>query len=215
MFPVNARHFKISNSFEALARDYAENKKWKEAIESSKEWFLDLPFSKGSVLFGNNIAIHKLGDHNLAIEVAELGLRSHPNDAQLLNNIIYSLLIENRIEEAETLFQKIKKDEIYSLNDTGICLTATRGLYFFRKGFVEKGRSLYYESMELAEKLQRKHLFSSAFINYTREELLFGKEDVTPLISKLSEIIKEYNGKDIADDARNVIDLYNKRKNTF
>jgi len=212
LLPVNSQGFKLINSFEALARDFAEHKKWEEAIECSKKWFLDLPFSKGSVLFANDIAIHKLKDHSLAVEVAKLGLDSHPNDAQLLNNIIYSLCIENKIEEAEILFQKVKKDDLTSLNDIGICLTATKGLYYFRKGIPDAGRKLYLEAIHLAEKLQRNYLLSSALINYIREEILLGKEDVSPIITKLGEIIKLYDGKDLADDARTVIELYNQRK---
>jgi len=214
LLPVNSQRFKLINSFEALARDFAEHKKWEEAIECSIKWFLDLPFSKGSVLFANDIAIHKIRDHNLAVKIAKLGLDSHPNDATLLNNIIYSLCIENKVEEAEILFQKVKRDDIFSLNDIGICLTATKGLYFFRKGIPDAGRKLYFEAMQLAERLQRNYFFSSALINYTREEILLGKEDVSPIISKLNEIIKQYDGKDLADDARIVIDLYNQRKSS-
>ena len=38
-----------------------------------------------------NFAFNKLKDNLQAVEIAKLGLLSHPNDPHLLNNIIYSL----------------------------------------------------------------------------------------------------------------------------
>jgi hypothetical protein len=144
--------------------------------------------------------------------VAKLGLASHPNDAHLLNNILYSLCLQNKLDEADILFKKVRKEDLNSLNETGICLTATKGLYFFRKGIPDAGRKLYQEAIQLADTLHQNYLFASALINYTREEILLGEEDVSPIISKLNEIIKVYAGKELDDDARAVIDLYNQIK---
>ncbi|RZK06559.1 MAG: hypothetical protein EOO46_15150 [Flavobacterium sp.] len=212
LIPINTQQFNLINSFEANARDYAEHEKWGEAIESSKKWFLDLPFSKGSILFGNDIALNKLKNHELAVNVAKIGLVSHPNDPLLLNNIIYSLCIQNKLDEASNFLKQIKKDDIQSKTGVAICLSATKGLYFFRSGFIEAGRNLYYEAMRVAKENNNIELHSLAYINYTREEILTGTENVDELIPRLREIKKRFPGKDIIDEAEEVIKLFEDKK---
>lgn len=209
---INPSQFQLINSFEAMALDFSEQKKWNESIESSKKWFLDLPFSRASVLFGNEIASRKLKDHNTAVEVAKLGLISHPNDAHLLNNIIYSLCLQNKTDEAKRYLEMVKKEDMHTNNDTAICLTATRGLLVFRQGFHEVGRQLYLESMKMSKANGNNYLNSLALINYIREEILLGVEDVSEIIPNLEQIAKYYKGKDIAEEANEVITLYKKGK---
>jgi tetratricopeptide (TPR) repeat protein len=209
---VNPSQFQLINSFEAMAMDFSEQKKWKESIECSKKWFFDLPFSRTSVLFGNEIASRKMKDHNEAVAVAKLGLVSHPNDAHLLNNIIYSLCLQNKTDEAKIYLDMVKKEDHNVTNDTAICLTATRGLYYFRIGFHDIGRQLYLESMKMSNASGNIYLNSLALINFIREEILIGEEDVSEIIQNLHIIAKHYDGKDIAEDANEVISLYNNKK---
>lgn len=210
---INPSQFQLINSFEAMAMDFSEQKKWKESIECSKKWFFDLPFSRTSVLFGNEIASRKLKDHNQAVEVAKLGLISHPHDAHLLNNIIYSLCLQNKTDEAKKYLDLVKKEDMHANNDTAICLTATRGLYVFRKGLHDIGRQLYLESMRMSQASGNNYLNSLALINYTREEIILGIEDMSEIIPNLQKIAKHYDGKDIAEEANEVITLYEKKKN--
>jgi pentatricopeptide repeat protein len=212
---INPSEFKVINSFEALARDSAQHKKWNDAIDYSKSWFLDIPFSKAAVTFANEIAYNKLKDHKLAVEIAKAGLVSHPNDPQLINNIIYSLCLQNKLDEAEAFLQRIKKEDIEPNSVHQICLTASRGLFLFRKGFREAGRLLYFESMKLSKEINNLYLNSSAYVNYCREEVLAGEIDCSDLIPRLKDIIKHFPGLDIADDANRIINLFDKsRSNT-
>lgn len=210
--PINPLQFQVVNSFEAMARDFSSQKKWQESIDCSKKWFFDLPFSKMAVLFGNEIASSKLKDHNQAVEIAKLGLISHPNDAHLLNNIIYSLCLQNKIEEAEEYLKSVRKEDMLAKNENGICLTATRGLYLFRKGFHDIGRQLYLESIQMAQESGNVYLNSLALVNYIREEILLGEEDLTEIIPHLNRIAKHYEGKDIADDANEVLELFHNKE---
>ncbi len=206
---ININDFRLINSFEANAREYAEQENWQESINFSKKWFFDQPFSKLGVLFGNEIASRKLKDSNQAVEVAKLGLLSHPNDPHLLNNIIYSLCLQNKIEEAEKYLKDVKREDIKSRNFSGICLTATKGLLYFRKGFYDVGRQLYFESMTMAKEENNSYLSSLAFINYVREEILIGNKDIAQAIPDLEKISKINEGKDIGNDAKEVIQLFN------
>ena len=165
------------------------------------------------VLFGSEIASRKLKNHNQAVELAKLGLLSHPNDPQLLNNIAYYLCLQDKIEDAGDYLEKVRKEDLSGKNIHGICLTAIRGLYFFRKGFHEKGRQLYLESIQMAQDKGDVYLNALAFVNYVREEILVGTEDISELIPSLDKIAKYYEGKDISNDAKEVMEQYNKRVN--
>lgn len=204
---IDPTKFNVINSFEALARDAKENKNWGKAIEFSKNWFLDLPFSKGGILFGSEIATNKLKDHSKAVEIAKLGLISHPNDHQLLNNIVYSLCLDNKVEEAEKYFNKIRINHLDDSDINKVCITATHGLLHFRKGQPELGREYYIEAMQLAKEFNNSYLGSLAFVNYSREEILRNEEDTTPIVSKLLEIKKNTTNEDVSTLVDEVIDL--------
>ncbi len=212
--PVNPFDFDLINSYEAQARDLYEKREWQRAIDCSKRWFFDLPFSKRSVSFGNEIASSKLKDHNQAVEIASLGLISHPNDAHLLNNIVYSLCLQDKTEDARKYLNSVKKEDMNSKNETGICLTATRGLFSFRVGLHEEGRNLYYKSIQMAKESGNLYLNSLAIVNYIREEFLLGVVDVTEAIPILEKIAKhpKLNGKDIVEEANDVIKLFREGK---
>lgn len=207
---VDPNKFNLVNSFEASAREFFDEGNWQESIDFSKKWFFDQPFSKLGVLFGNEVASRKLKDNNQAVEVAKLGLISHPNDPHLLNNIIYSLCLQNKTDEADLFFQKIKKEDLNSRDFSGICLTATRGLLYFRKGYHDLGRKYYEEAIKIANEEKQTYFSSLAFINYIREEILIG-EDAKDALPTLDKIIRSNIGKEIADDAKDVIDLYKKK----
>lgn len=211
---IDPSKFNVRNSFEALARDAKENKDWVNALEFSKNWFLDLPFSKGAVLFGSDIATHKLKDNAKAVEIAKLGLVSHPNDHQLLNNIVYYLCLDNKVEEAQKEFDRIKINQLEDSDINKVCITATKGLLNFRKGKTELGRKFYLESMQLAKEINNSYLSSLAFVNYSREEVLRNEEDLKLFVPKLLEIRKNTINEDIASLADEVIESI-QRKNNF
>lgn len=205
---LDLNNFNLVNSFEANARENFEKGLWQNSIDDSKNWFFDQPFSKMGILFGNEVASRKLKDDNQAVEIAKLGLLSHPNDPHLLNNIIYSLCIQNKIEEANQFLNDVRKEDLSSSNFSGICLTATRGLLAFRSKNYELGRKLYIESIEIANFENNAYLSSLAFINYIREEIFANEHDVSDAIPRLEAISKNNIGKDIANDANEVIQLF-------
>ena len=208
---VDPNKFNLVNSFEASAREFFDEGNWQESINHSKKWFFDQPFSKLGVLFGNEVASRKLRDNHQAVEVAKLGLISHPHDPHLLNNIIYALALQNKLTEADQFLKKVKKEDLNSREYVGICLTATKGLLFFRKGFHDLGRKYYANAIKIANEEKLAYLSSLAFINYIREEILIGI-DVKEAIPSLDSIIKNNVEKDIAEDAKEVLELYKQKQ---
>lgn len=211
LFPINSIEMNLANSFEAKARDFAEKEKWIQALEFSKKWFLDLPFSKGSILFANNIAINKLKDHEIAANIGKLGLLAHPHDPVLLNNIIYSLSIQNKIEEAKLLLEKVDRIDLSSKNDNKVCLLATKGLLNYRTGNLEIARKFYKESIDLAIEIDNKQLVTKALVNMAREEILIGTDDISDVVTYLKSFSKKSDDEDLKDDIKSVIELYEKR----
>lgn len=207
---VNPEEYKLVNSFEAAAREKFDRGSWQDSINSSKDWFFDQPFSKLGLLFGNEVASRKLKDENQAVELAKLGLVSHPNDAHLLNNIVYGLCIQDKTEEAERYLQRVKKDDFQS-GDSAIYLTATKGLLYFRQGLHDLGRQYYLESMEMANENKNLYYRSVAYINYLREEIRIG-QDVSEGITHLEKIIKTSENPDVVSDAKDVLILYQTTK---
>ncbi|RZJ49643.1 MAG: hypothetical protein EOO44_17905 [Flavobacterium sp.] len=206
---VDPNKFNLINSFEASARDFFDEGNWQESIHQSKKWFFDQPFSKLGVLFGNEVASRKLRDNNQAFEIAKLGLISHPHDPHLLNNIIYALSLQNKLDEAESYLRKVKKEDLNSREYAGICLTATKGLLYFRKGLYDLGRKYYANAIKIANEEKISYLSSLAYVNYIREEILIG-QNVKEMMPTIDKILKSNIGKDIAEDAKEVIELYKK-----
>ena len=151
-------------------------------------------------------------NHDIAVEIGKLGLLSHPHDPILLNNIIYSLCLNNNIQEAELLFQKVNKSDLLSKGINNICLLATKGLLYYRKGNPEHARALYLEAMELAKSTGHKSYISKAFVNMTREEILLGQQVMSDAIPKLKDISKKTDDEDLKIDIQEVLDIYNKKR---
>ncbi len=206
---VNPTSFNTVNSYEALARDCFEKEMYLESYEYSVKWFLDMPFSKVPILFGSHVAGAMLNNNEKAVEICKAGLISHPRDLELINNILYSLCVLNKLGEAESYLERVKTIPIDNdVNKT--CLTATRGLYFFRKGFHDLGRDFYKQAIELAGEIKNKYLFNLAFVNYCREEVLINSEYAKELFESMDVILKGETSKDITNLKLEVIKLYQK-----
>ncbi len=186
---IDVNTFNIDNNFEAKARSSSERGEWNNSIDYAKLWFLDMPFSRNAILFGSEIAANNMNNHNDAAALYKAGLTAHPNDPQMLNNIVYSLCLENNLIEAEKYLPKLKLGSKENIQHQ-ICKTATRGLYYYRKGLAEFGRNLYFEAIEKAAESNNQNLASIAFVNYVREELLYKKNIDVESLNKIKELKK-------------------------
>jgi tetratricopeptide (TPR) repeat protein len=97
-------------------------------------------FSTLSVLLGDY-----LGRYREAAEVCEVGLEAHPDVWRLGNSLAYALLMAGEIERANSVLQRYTRH-------VGVdpYFTATRGLYFLRRGYQERGVALYRKAVALA-----------------------------------------------------------------
>ncbi|MCP4986143.1 MAG: hypothetical protein GY928_08775 [Colwellia sp.] len=209
LFEINPIDYEVHNKYEALAREYYHNKQWDQALKSSVSWFCDLPFSKQPVMYGSHIANDILDKREIAIKLLRAGLVSHPNDAQIINNLAYSLALGNNLSEAESYIRKLRN---WSKIDpiTKICLNATNGLISFRKGQQDKGRYLYLKAIEETRSSKNGNFKWLAELNYAREEILYKTEYVESVIKIVNKIPEKTEYPQVNKLKESVIKMYHK-----
>lgn len=187
LFEINPDSYNVKSIFEALALYKYFNNDYEEAFNQSKKWFLDLPFSKRPVIYGSHIATSLLDKPGDATILLKAGLYSHPHDPQIINNLAYSLVLENQITEAEYYMKEI--DKVSDINtNTKICLTATQGLISFRKGQISDGIDLYESAIRSAKSFNNNYLIWLAKLNFARELIISSScknSKIDNLISKI------------------------------
>lgn len=201
----------VNHNFEALALENFHNKKLNEALDYTFRWFLDMPFSKRPIMFGAHIASSLLYDQEKSRGFLKAGLISHPNDPQIINNLVYSLALENNTNEALSYLNKLPQISGVE-KSTQICLTATRGLVFFRSGFHEEGRKNYLKAIEEAKELKSQYYTSLAFLNYAREEIIINSGLIESVIDVVKKIPESKTDLDINELKHEVLHLYSKIK---
>lgn len=197
LFPYEARSLKL----------YFQGS-YKEAIEESYKWLGDQPFSIRPIDFGSSISSTFLQDYEKSISLIKFGLKHAQDNPHLINNLIFAYIMNGDINSAEKLFKKLKFDPDKSTNfnlKTKICLTATLGLYFFRKGDTESGRTFYLQAIDKSKLLKEDSLTALAVVNYAREEVLADEVDNNMITSLLDRYCKDRKEPE-------VIVLYNRIK---
>lgn len=204
--PVN---YAVPKNYEALAIDDYHKFNYEEAIDQSKYWFLDMPFSLRPIDFGFTIASSLLKDQEKAIEIVNAGLISHPKNNRLTNNLAYALALNNQSDEALAQIKSIENHKSQN-RSTDICLLATKGLAYFRKGEIDKARELYLSAMEQAAESGNQELKWKAILNYAREEAMLNSEHSKAISSQIDKIKPEEHERDILSLKQDVLDLYEK-----
>lgn len=208
---INPSLFGVKMNFEALALDNFQNKDYEAALDNAAKWFIDMPFSKRPIMFGSNLASTILKDQQKSISFLNAGLISHPYDPQLINNLAYALALDDKPTEAFEQLNKIRNEEDYD-DITQICLSATRGLAYFRSGFADIGRQLYIDAIEQTKQINNKELNWIAILNYAREEIRLKSEYVEHLMDAVSKIPNDTKDFEISVLKKDVIELHNKLK---
>ena len=89
-------------------------------------------------------------DFDQGAEIARFGLVANPDDPTLMNNLIYSLANQNKLDEAEDKLQGVCARGMQSSDI--VALTATEGLIRYRRGDVDRGRQLYMDAIQEADR---------------------------------------------------------------
>lgn len=210
---INPSNFHVEMNFEALALDNFFNQDYNAALDNTAKWFIDMPFSKRPIMFGSNLASTILKDQKKSIAFLNAGLMSHPNDPQLINNLAYALALDNRPKEALEYLDKVKDESNYN-TPTRICLTATRGLSYFRSGFADAGRKMYLKAIEQTKEAGNQELNWIAILNYAREEIYAKSEYVEAIMDSVSKIPTDSKIAEVRSLKNDVLTLYDEYKSS-
>lgn len=203
----------VPKNFEAIAFDDYHKFNYSDAIEQAQKWFLDMPFSLRPIDFGFTIASSLLNDQEKAIKIVKAGLISHPKKNRLVNNLAYALALNNEPEKALEQLRSIENQKSQN-RSTDVCITATKGLAYFRKGEIEKGRRLYLSAMEEANESGSQELKWKAILNYAREEALINSEHSKAISSQINKIEPQEHERDLIALKEDVLKIYDKNATT-
>ena len=170
---VNGNSNNVKNNFEALALKYRDEGNWDKSLENSLRWFLDVPYSADPAVFSSYLLCTVIGDFETAATLCELALKINPSDTTLFNNLIYSLLNLDRINEAEKYLQIFNfyfKENPNSFNkESAITALATNALFLIKINEIEEGIKLYNESISMAKKANINYYVLAAKLNMAKE----------------------------------------------
>jgi len=166
-------------AFEAQAWDAVSLGDFNKAVQLSRRWLQDEPFTSRPALFGSLVASYALGDYPSAALLARSALTANPSDPSVIAQILYSEASAGRTQVAEALLPRLEEaingdTAAHSRMEWDILVNADRGLIAFRKGDVLKGRQLYAIAMNQAVSRGLSQIGASALMNYVREEVLTG-----------------------------------------
>lgn len=156
-------------SHEALAWTARLEGNWRGAREHAMRWANDQPFSKTPFLLASSVLCVFQKEYGEAERVLGQALRANGRDVSLLNNMAYSLAKQNKVIEAEqalSIALEGNPDKRQS-----ICLTATKGLTYYRRGDVERGREFYVKAIKMAVDAKSMSLAVFAKFHFAIEEL--------------------------------------------
>lgn len=157
----------LDYNFEALTRVSIHKRRWKEAEFSAGLWQEYQPFSHIPAIISSFISSEYTLDYDKAIKALKIGLKGNPDNVDLLNNYVYSLVQCDRLAEAEDNY---KRAVLLDTNKGSIVLVATGGLLDYRKGYPERGRAKYIEAIKKFDERKEYALRFLALLCYAREE---------------------------------------------
>ena len=156
-------------TFEARAYNYGSGGEWKKAVEESRNWLRDQPFSSRPAVLGSYLASVILEDYETSIWFATSGLRANPRDFLLLNNLAFAQAQSNNVTDAEKALSGAENAQSDETDE--VVFTATAGLVAYRAGDAVRGQLLYKDAIDKAHRKKHKRLESMALVFWALEEI--------------------------------------------
>lgn len=181
-FQIDPQSLQTPRSYEARAWENMFNGNWMQGVTEADLWLRDESFSSRPAVFASWAATSSLTQYKQAENFARQGLKTHPNDFLLLNNLAVALANMDRTEEAENELNKTIQTDLE--NEYKPTFLATRGLIQFRRDLPGEGRILYRMAINVAKEAKQYRSTVWALLHYAREEYRFDA-------LKAEQIIKE------------------------
>ena len=214
--PVDERDFSsVSRRYEANTMLLFYQEKYTESLREVKKWIYDMPYSKEPIYVGADLGYTFLKDYGSAQKILSFGLVAHPNDVAILNNLAYAYALDNKLQDAGRIIEKLDTLERANAVDerNSICISAKMGLLQYRLKNIEEGRRLYGEAIMKSTTLGENDCRYNwkAILNYCREEIM-ATHKVPDTLSRIMETITEQGvDKEIAillEDVKTLAKVY-------
>lgn len=186
----------LPNTFEAASWSHYERGEWADAVEQCEYWLFDQPFSSRPCILGSFLTGLVLDDHAKSRWFAEYGLVAHPSNLVLLNNLAVALINLGDYTEAHKALTKAER--VPKTARDHVVLFATRGLFEYRAGSIERGRQMYLAASARAKSIpdsdDGKMLNHMATVFQAMEEASLKKTDVEETLLQASVIVAKNSG---------------------
>lgn len=140
--------FDLSNNVQGLAYRHMNSRDYHDAIPVLNQWLLEEPYSSEphKLLYNAYINLRMYDD---AVDVAECGYDSNPEERGFLNQIAYAYLRMDSKKAWEKASLWIRKmEDLFDLEGEPVPM-ATKGMYEILTGNVEFGVELYRKSLKI------------------------------------------------------------------
>lgn len=179
---------------EARYYQYVFNAEFESALSEAKAWFVDEPYA-GRPLKAATYISSVLGDYVSAERLALLALKVDKHDVELQNNLVFSLVAQNKLAEAMPIFEELVKYEktLFGFN-RGHTL-ANWGMIQFRLSNYDEGEKFYKLSISQFEKDGNFFSKTQAAAFMARESLISKNPNSGRLLNEVLEILKKFPSK--------------------
>jgi tetratricopeptide (TPR) repeat protein len=168
-------------SSEADAWRSWQGQKWNLALNEACRWQADQPFSSRPAIFGSFLASVVLQDYKVAMDFAEQGLLSNPDDFTLQNNLAFAAAMGGDVAKARRALARV---DVAGLDDRmRVVFDATAGLIAYRSGLPDLGRSLYRSATAAGDRLGDVTA-TIARIHFALEEVRLGSADAEATVKE-------------------------------
>lgn len=171
---------------EAKAWEASHRGEWNTALTQSTEWLADQPFDADAATHASYVAAVGLDRWEDSLRFAQIGLMANPTHPTLMNNCAYALIEMGDLDAGEAAL-RVAIGDVSERYDR-VAIVATAGLYQFRRGDSEAGRSFYRQAVELARRLRDRHAEATARSMLIREEAAVGTPDLGAELAALDRV---------------------------
>ncbi|WP_144445874.1 tetratricopeptide repeat protein [Inquilinus limosus] len=193
-------------SFEAKAWSAYAQGDWRASLSATEGWIKIEPFNPGPFVHGSFVAI-VLTDHlDLAIDIANRGLLSNPDDPGILNNLAVGLAYRGMVDQALSCLNVARRHP--QSVENSIIWDATEGLIAFRRGDVNRGIESYKRAMDAAVQNRLPEVWLRAAAHLSKEIMRISRPMTMALIANVEAVVERMRklGRAVPPDVMQLID---------
>lgn len=198
----------VPRTFEAASWTHFYKSDWNESLASAKLWLADQPFSTRPAVHGSFIAGALLQKYKESCDFVKVGLAANPEDFTLNNNLAFALINMGNLPGATLVLDRMRRFKVTSADE--VVMAATNGLFHYRNGERELGRSLYIQAVENARRLSNAKLEAMAALFFAQEEVRAHMPTAGDTVARATKLAEQIVSSDIKALTKVVGDMFEK-----